>query len=362
MLACKTAILNNLQKFLMGSEKELCYMTENNKTMWKSIWKIAYRLLALVLPFFIILPLYCANFQEYYMDDEYAMYHAQRDYLLENKDYNRVVILGDSRTKAGFMPKYLSDSTYNIALGGASPIEGYYSLKEYLSAHEAPETLIIAYAPMHYMDVDTLWTRTVYFHNITKEDAMELFETAKQFQNTDKILIEDYELEFLQYQLYMPNKYATALKNAGFFFRHTKTVAKYEAVTESKGHSFYGLLESSDGINGEAKVSDFAPSDIITHYMGEIFKLCEENGIQAIVEAAPMNETSYSIITDSFKENYRMYMAKLQKEHPEAEIYGDFYCYTNDHFGDADHLNEKGTKVFSQYIKEKYARVFTNEK
>ena len=129
--------------------------------MWKEIGRLFGKLVLLVAPFFVVLPLYCAHFQDYYMDDEYAMYHAQRDYLLENQDHNDVIILGDSRTKAGLMPELLSDSTYNLALGGASPIEGYYSLREYLDNHPAPGTLILCYAPMHYMDVDTLWTRTV---------------------------------------------------------------------------------------------------------------------------------------------------------------------------------------------------------
>jgi len=248
----------------------------------------------------------------------------------------------------------LSDSTYNIALGGASPIEGYYSLKEYLSAHEAPETLIIAYAPMHYMDVDTLWTRTVYFHNITKEDAMELFETAKQFQNTDKILIEDYELEFLQYQLYMPNKYATALKKSGFVGRHQLTKQKYDTVVEFEGHTFYGTDEQSGGINGEAKVSDFADSDIITWYLEQTFVLCQEYGITVVLEQTPMNETSYGILTPEFKAGYRTYMQELVLRNPDAMIYPDFYCYPNDCFGDADHLNAHGVEVYDAFLMEKY--------
>lgn len=328
--------------------------------MWKDIWKIIYKLILLMAPFFLLLPLYCANFQDYYMDDEYAMYHAQRDYLLEAEENNKVVILGDSRTKAGFMPEYLSAGTYNLALGGASPIEGYYSLKEYLANHEKPETLILCYAPMHYMDVDTLWTRTIYFHNITKEDAHELFEEAQKYNCVDKILIENYRMEFLQYQLYLPNKYGAALKNAGFVFRHGKTVAKYEEMMESRGHSFYGLAAFSDGIDAEAKVADFTASDIITAYMQRIFDLCEEEKIRVIVETAPVNETSYGIFTEAFKAHYREYMNRMQEENPQAVVYTDFYCYGNDHFGDADHLNEKGCQVFSEYIREKYTEVFTN--
>ena len=334
--------------------------------MWKDIRKIIAKLLLLVVPFFVVLPLYCAHFQDYYMDDEYAMYHAQRDYLLNNHDTKQVIILGDSRTKAGFMPEYLSKSTYNLALGGASPIEGYYSLKEYLQNHEAPKTLILCYAPMHYMDVDTLWTRTIYFHNITDEDAKELFETAGGYTCTEKILIEDYPLQYLEHRLYLPNKYATALKNAGFVFRHKQTVKKYNEMIESKGHSYYGMADYSDGIDGEAKVSDFAASDIITEYMHRIVKLCSEKQIRVIVESAPVNETSYGIISDSFKEHYRAYMTALKhdfhKEYENVEVFTDFYCYANDQFGDADHLNPKGCKEFSKFIRKKYKEVFTKKK
>ena len=86
----------------------------------------------------------------------------------------------------------------------------------------------------------------------------------------------------------------------------------------------------------------------------------EEENIRVIVETAPVNETSYSIFTDAFKANYRAYMSNLQEKNPGVEIYTDFYCYGNDQFGDADHLNKKGCKAFSKYIREKYAEVFTN--
>lgn len=327
--------------------------------MWKLIFKLIGKLLLLIIPFFVLLPLYCAHFQEYYLDDEYAMYHAQRDYLLNSNEKNKVIIIGDSRTKAGFLPKELSEDTYNLALGGASPIEGYYSLKEYLANHEKPETVIIAFAPMHYMDVDTLWTRTIYFHNISNQDAKELFESAKKFSCTDKIIPKDYGFDYLCYRYYMPNKYATALKNAGFVFRHKQTTAKYEEMMLEKGHSYYGLADSSDGIDGEAKVSDFVASDIITDYMNRMIALCVDNGIHVIVETAPVNETSYSIFTDAFKTHYREYMTNMQKSNPMAEIYTDFYCWGNDQFGDADHLNERGSKAYSAFIKEKYTQVFT---
>lgn len=322
--------------------------------MWRDIFRIVKKLAILVVPFFIILPLYCWAFPMFYMDDEYAMYKQQRDYcntpVAEGAKDNEIVILGDSRAKAGFVPELLGENTYNLALGGATPIEGYYSLKEYLANHEKPKTVILAYAPMHYMDVDTLWTRTVYFHNIKNKDFMEILNTAKAYEKTDKILIDNYKVEYLMYKCYMPNKYATALKNSGFLFRHKKTVAKYEDMIINKGHTFYGTEEYSSGVNWEAHEMDFVASDIIDLYLRKMIEMCRENGIQVMIEQLPMNETSYGILQPDFKTHYKEYMMGLAVAYPDVRVAIKPYCYNNEYFGDADHLNEKGCRVFSQYI------------
>ena len=327
--------------------------------MWKEIRQITFKLIALMLPFFVLLPLYCRFFPMYYLDDEYAMYRQQKDYVTGqlNKEDARILILGDSRTKAGFKPQLLWQGTYNIALGGGSPIEGYYNLKEYLAYHKAPEAVIVAYAPMHYMDVDTLWTRSIYFHTLSERDFRDLTARAEAFEHTQNILIENYKTEYLMYKFYMPNKYATALKKSAFVGRYKKTKQKYDMMVEFKGYSTYGVAEESGDINGEAKVSDFLPSDILTRYLEDIICLCKEAGIRVIVEQTPMNETSYGILTPEFKEHYRSYMHQLTEKYPDVEIYPDFYCYPNNCFGDADHLNARGVEVFDTFLMEKYVNL-----
>jgi len=292
------------------------------------------------------------------MDEEYAMYRQQKDYVTKNQDDNRVLIIGDSRTKAGLIPDELSDSCYNLALGGTTPIEGYYTLKEYLKHHPAPECVMIAYAPMHYMDVDALWTRNIYFHVMNREDATELFQTAAGCEKNENILIENYRLEYAMYHFYMPNKYCTALKNAAFIGRHGANVSKYQQMTLERGHNFFGLANGSGDVNGEAKEEDFIPSDVITVYMQKIFELCNEQGIRVVVEQLPMNETSRAILTEDFKSHYRQYMDELAFANPTVQIFGDFYMYPNDYFGDADHLNQVGASAYCQFMKERYPDLF----
>lgn len=332
----------------------------DKKVMWKQIGKTAGKLLILLVPFFVLLPLYCRFFPEYYMDDEYAMYKQQKDYVQSKSGENRLVILGDSRAKAGFVPDKLSSDCYNLALGGATPIEGYYSLKEYLENHPSPEVVILSYAPMHYMDIDTLWTRSVYFHTMDTEDFMEILKVAKDFQDNENILISNYPLEYFMYKMYMPNKYATALKKAGFVFRYEKTKEKYARMEAGRGQSYYGTADYSDSFNGEAKVTDFHGSDVITHYLEQIFSLCRANNIQVIVKNMPMNEASYSILTEDFKNHYKQYMEQLEEKYDSVTFDVDLSYYTNDYFGDGDHLNEKGTERFCGEFLEEYREVFTD--
>lgn len=330
----------------------------DKKVMWKEIGKTAGKLLILLVPFFVLLPLYCRFFPEYYMDDEYAMYRQQKDYVKGNAENNSVVILGDSRAKAGFVPDLLSGDCYNLSLGGATPIEGYYTLKEYLEHHPLPETVILSYAPMHYMDIDTLWTRSVYFHTMDTEDFMEIINIAKEYEENQSILIDNYPVEYMMYKAYMPNKYATALKKAGFVFRYQKTKEKYAQMEEGRGQSYYGTAEYSDSFNGEAKETDFSANRIITHYMWQILSLCSENNIHVIVKNMPMNEASYAILTEDFKAHYTQYMEALQSWHETVIFDTDLTAYPNDCFGDADHLNPKGTQRFCRELTEQYQDLF----
>jgi len=326
--------------------------------MWKDIRQVCFKLLLLVVPFFVLLPLYCKFFPDNYLDEEYAMYRQQSDLVLGKLNIEKepsVLVLGDSRTKAAFLPAELSEGTYNLALGGTTPIEGYYTLKNYLKHHEKPQKVVMAYAPMHFTDVDTLWTRCIYFHTMSYTDFKDLMTRAGEYEKIENIRIEDYQLQYLMHALYLPNKYATALKKSAFVLRRRKTKEKYASMVEFKGQSFYGLDDYSDGVNGEAKVSDFLVSDIITAYARDIIQLCRDEGIELIWEQTPMNETSYGILSPEFKTHFREYMAQMSQENPDICIYPDFYCYPNECFGDADHLNPSGVKVFDTQMKEKYS-------
>ena len=73
--------------------------------------------------------------------------------------------------------------------------------------------------------------------------------------------------------------------------------------------------------------------------------------LDSLIEKLPPlveeGEYRFKILTEDFKVHYKEYMDGLKNQFPAVNFQTELYCYQNDYFGDADHLNEKGTERFS---------------
>ena len=310
-----------------------------------------------VLLFFISIYVAFAIFPMYFFDGEYAMYKQQKDYIYNNTDYNKVIILGDSKAKAAYSPLLLSDETYNLSLGGTSFVEGYYSLKEYLDHNKAPETVFISFTSIHFMDFDRFWTRSVYFHRLSDADIKEIYNTALLYGESDEIA-ENYNELRLQYKYYSFEKYGKPFLNALDGNRYEKNSETYRDLNDSKGQINFGDKEYCDALGPEREYSDFEPLDIMDHYLRITIDMCIENDIDVIVDTLPMNEATYNFCEESYLQGYSDYMNKLQSDYPQIIVNTDLCYYGNEYFGDATHFNSKGTEKYSEYIKNKYSYVF----
>lgn len=129
-----------------------------NKQFFKFIMKLIL-LIGLIWGIFAII---ARNFGMYIYDEEYASYKQTLDYINQSNETNRVLIFGDSVAKAGIIPQLISEDTYNISMAGATTIEQYYMLQDYLEHHEAPKTLIMMYfIGAHDSIDDFFWNRTL---------------------------------------------------------------------------------------------------------------------------------------------------------------------------------------------------------
>lgn len=293
-----------------------------------------------------------------YMDDEYPYWIQQRDYISTKSNKQEVILLGDSRMKMGVLPTELGENAYNLSLGGASPVEMFYTLKTYLDHHPLPKAVIIGFAPTHYTQMYGSYIgRNMYFHYFNDEtiDAV------------NKIIFEkdgkDFSLERKLYKYRLPNVYMKPVIKSIFKPRSTENTKLYELSRNEKGRMF----SSSDNterkfvFTPESNNTDFKPLNSLTYYIEEILRLCQENAIPVYVEQLPMGNPGYQkLLENGYFTEYKVYLKALHDKFPMSVINYEIPLYDAQLFRDNSHLNVKGAKRFSRELKEKYPQIFSN--
>ncbi len=67
----------------------------------------------------------------WFLDAEYGMWSANQE-MTRTCSHGDIVILGDSRAKAGLVPSVMGSKVANFALGGGTAIEAYYLVERML--------------------------------------------------------------------------------------------------------------------------------------------------------------------------------------------------------------------------------------
>lgn len=311
----------------------------------------------------IAIVLYTALCPMMYMDEEYPAWRFSKR-VAEGKECVGVnfntVILGDSVAMSSFNPKYLSDSTVNLAVGGGTTIEAYYFLKEYLENHNAPQNVIVMFAPFHYHEIDNYETRTVYFKALPISDAIEVYKSAKN-NDADIIYNKDVILADIECRASLPMKYIPAITAARFAGRKSTNDSLYNELIDRRGYGTFGVSDGCDAVSYESTQSWLnmdGAAWCIGEYLGRIGGLCHENGINLLIVQPALNEATMEAMDDSYLEEHANVMGFYNMQLSEAKIESDLRCYPNEYFGDVSHLNEKGAKVFSEEMLNTYPEYF----
>lgn len=324
--------------------------------MNKEFFKYIFKFIAIILIVWAIFIGMARNFGMFIYDEEYASYKQTLDYINNaTNDYNNVLIFGDSVAKAAVIPNLISDETYNISMAGATTIEQYYMLQDYLKNHEPPKNLIVMYFIGAYDSIDDFfWNRTIYFNCLT---TPQFFEIAKNNGFGDSSNTRACTSEFFQYKLCMPNKYLAPIKLSIFENnRYEINKNEYEIAQKNKGQHYFGTAEfyESDNVTITGK-QHFEVLPIIDLYMNKCIELCKENNIQVIIEQHPINESTYANMKIEYKQEYIDYMKSLKDKYPEIIVNTEYNVCPNNWLGDFSHLNENGATKFTESLKQKYA-------
>lgn len=319
--------------------------------MRKTVVNLIIKLLILGIPLYILM-LYAYLCPMKYMPIEYTMWQEEKDYV-RSGDSVDTVIIGDSRAKSGIVPDILMEDeswgqVYNIAVGGATPIEMYYALREYIAVHGAPERAMVIFAPYHFCDIDN-WGQTMSFNYLSVPQLLEVYKEAARLGETEKLGDHFFTDEF-SYRLRLPNKYMDSIYNARIFGRDGENRAKYDSVRADGGYTEFGSEHGNDGQSYETHHPVFDSSGLVVEYYFRLMDLCEESGIDTYVIQAPMNETSTELVTDEFLAGYGEMLMRVHDSHPDFTVEMKVPEYENRYFGDNNHLNREGAERFTAEV------------
>ncbi len=293
-----------------------------------------------------------------YYKEGYSCY-LQNKLVSGSKDSNyRVLICGDSTAKTDWLPASLSEDTYNFSLGGVSPVEEYYYIRDYLQNNEIPEYIIYSMSISHYMEAGSFWQESVYFHTLDIEDLLDVLVTKRSFRESslwgDKGL-----LDIIGYYTYSPVLYGTALVEGTLHDRSKFNIDMYNEVINNKGQYCYNKDKNVEKrIDDSLACSAFTPDPLIDYYFRKTIELCEDNGIRFVYQLSPINASTYSIVSPDVVEQWYDYLDDIRMEYQNANFDGELIIYSDELFSDPTHLSPDGVASFSAEMRERYAYIF----
>lgn len=278
----------------------------------------------------------------YYMDREFALWqHVKQDShdpaLVAAAD---LIYLGDSRAKAALLVNQFEQQSgqrlINLTLGGATPIEGYYTLKAALKQGTARD-IIISYAPYHLTKIDTYWFRAVKFAYLQPGEYREVQRHARRLQEPS--LLDDH---YLNYRL-KPGLYLTDALHGLLERRWADYQTTLDELRQSGGHYFFGREHGFSGLSEENFYGPFAPLPVLDLYLGKIIKLARARGATLYWYSMPFNRSSMDNLPEAYIQGFEDYLERLAGEH--FIILNRPYAEGDALFGDLSHVYLGADKV-----------------
>lgn len=291
------------------------------------------------------------NHKMLYMNPEYPMWIDVKNKINKTKDSHiKLLYLGDSRAKAGFINnefKECGNSLLNLTIGGATPIEGYYSLKSILDNNNSIDNIVTSYAPAHFLNYETFLNRTVKFNFIDKSIYDEIVLNSIKLYDNKTI---DNILNFKEY-IFSPSTYMADFINGIFTLkpRYFKNIKMQKELQESNGHHYFGIASGASGLNKEAKAENFQLSPLIDFYFRKLINLANKNNIKIYWYNMPINETSFKNLKNNYANKFHEYINQFASN--DFIILNKLYYMNNKYFGDPSHLYLGAKDVTEDMIK-----------
>ena len=320
------------------------------------------KLFALLIGFYLLYALLIACFPWRIFYREFAMW-ASKEEIMDDPKANTLFVIGDSRALSAFLPEKISDHCYNLALGGGTPIEGYFTLQRLIATGKVKK-IIVSYAPFHLESTDTFFERTLKFKFLTIAGLSSLLQDSFSL---DQKFWDENDLHFNGWwdktstvckaaliYINFPFYYKPELSNLSPINRYEVNMAVYREITGRKGHFNFGSAEFSNGLSKEAERKQFLLNKVCVKYLEMTFELAHAHGIEILYKTAPCNASSFDHLHREYVTGYQDFFKTLKKRYPYVTFDDAIYPASDSLFGDPSHLNRRGCIKFSEEFKSVY--------
>lgn len=263
------------------------------------------------------------------------------DFKLSNN--TKYLLLGHSHPECAFNDS-LIDNFKNISQSGESYYYTYFKAKEIIKQNPSIETVFIEFTNNQINESMNKW--------IWEEKYMSYrYPKYSPFMNlSDKAILVKNNLSgyFNSTSLSFKHNFGRILTRN---FDYSKSVGGYLYLERDKTDSLVNNMKKDNPQLENLRISEYN-----IKYLTKIIDLCEEHGKKVILIRSPQHSmySGYS--------NEHLYQ-KIRSNHFSSIEYLDFskFPLDNSEFGDLEHLNHKGAKVFSIWFSQLLSNDFLDK-
>jgi hypothetical protein len=294
----------------------------------------------------------------WFLDAEYGIWSATQE-MTRTCALGEIVILGDSRAKAGLVPSVMGSKVTNFALGGGTAIEAHYLLQRMLRCPTPPKHAIVSLPVGYFSSVDVYWDRSALFGYLSFAELEEVRRLSVQLDDpviysTSKAKRPFYPVKNLVYAISTPSYYFPAMVNAGFFMRKKVNDEIKQVTIRNRGHTFFGTAEGAEWV--VEPVKQFRVSPVLHHYFSELVQQLLDKDVRVWFVGMPLNKKTYDAFGPSVRDNFLAYLHRFSAKDGRFRVVGEVLPWmTRDNFGDGEHLNRRGAIAWSKRVRSELA-------
>ena len=292
-----------------------------------------------------------AYYRQGFLPMEYGSWVAKQRFLA-HCDLAPNIVMGDSRAVAGFIPD-LIPGTVNLADGGDTPMEMYFEARRILACAPLPRRVIMSESILMLVSDPYFWRRNGLFGGFRFADLEAVRKRSRQIDDTilfAKPAMADLDAIMTNwlYANKFPSFYSDYILDGGVIGRRSDNLRVERQVERARGYHAYGDDPGVHQVAEDAGVTAFRPSPLLDSYFNDLLTAFGKAGVEVVFIGVPMNDATYRRLAPGIAADMTAYLQRLAASHGNFTILGEPVDHLDDgYFGDANHLNPVGARLFS---------------